>query len=68
MFGVIARIAAPQVDFGTMTGTVTDPSGAALPSVQINILQTEANFRFQTVTNGEGNSRVQSQNAARAPY
>jgi hypothetical protein len=57
---LIAGIAAPQVDFGTMTGTVTDPSGAALPLVQINILQTEANFRFQTVTNGEGNYRVQS--------
>ncbi len=55
-----ASSAFAQVDTGAITGRVTDSSGAAVPNVQINIVQTETNFRFQTVTNGEGIYRVQS--------
>lgn len=49
-----------QVDTGTITGRVTDPTGAAIPGVQVSLVQTETNFRFSAITNAEGIYRVQS--------
>lgn len=49
-----------QVDTGTITGRVMDPTGAAIPGVQVSLVQTETNFRFAAVTNSEGIYRVQS--------
>src|SRR5260370_11003074 len=49
-----------QVDTGTITGRVTDPSGSVVPSVRISLVQPETNFRFQAVTNAEGIFRIQS--------
>src|ERR1700693_3495695 len=49
-----------QVDTGTITGRVTDPSGSVIPGVRISLLQPETNFRFQAVTNAEGIFRIQS--------
>ncbi len=57
---LFASSAYAQVDTGAITGRVTDSSGAALPNAQVAIVQKETNFRFQTVTNGEGIYRVQS--------
>ena len=45
---------------GTITGTVTDPSGAAVPNVKVLVVQTDTNFESRAVTNGEGIYRVQS--------
>ena len=45
---------------GTITGTVTDPSGAAIPNVKIVVVQTDTNFESRAVTNAEGIYRVQS--------
>ena len=49
-----------QVDTGTITGTVTDPTGAPIPNVRVLVVQTETNFESRTVTNAEGLYRVQS--------
>jgi hypothetical protein len=43
-----------QLDRGTITGTVTDPSGAAIPSAKLNILHVGSGARFEVQTNAEG--------------
>src|SRR6266851_3599567 len=49
-----------QVSTGTITGMVTDPSGAAIPNVQVSVVQTETNIETRAITNNEGIYRVQS--------
>ena len=49
-----------QVDTGTITGRVTDPSGSVVPNVQITLIQPETSFRFEAVSNSEGIFRIQS--------
>src|SRR5689334_6955624 len=49
-----------QVDTGTITGRVTDSTGAVVPNAQVTIVQPETNFKFDSVTNNEGIYRVQS--------
>ena len=49
-----------QVDTATITGKVTDTTGAAMPNVQISVVQTETNFHFSSVTNNDGIYRIQS--------
>jgi carboxypeptidase family protein/TonB-dependent receptor-like protein len=49
-----------QISTGTITGTVTDPQGAAMPNVVVTAVQTETNFESRTVTNSEGLYRIQS--------
>jgi Carboxypeptidase regulatory-like domain/TonB-dependent Receptor Plug Domain len=58
-FGLVF-IASPQADTGVITGRVVDASDAAVPNVQISIVQTETNFHFTSVTNNDGIYRVQS--------
>ena len=43
-----------------ITGTVVDPSGAAVPSAKVSIVQTETNFHYESIANNEGIYRVQS--------
>ena len=49
-----------QMSTGTITGTVTDPQGAAIANVQVSVIQTETNFESRATTNSEGIYRVQS--------
>lgn len=49
-----------QVDTGTITGRVTDSSGAVVPNAQITVVQPETNFKFDSATNADGLYRVQS--------
>jgi hypothetical protein len=49
-----------QINTGTIAGTVTDPSGAAIPAVKVTVVQTETNFESHALTNSEGLYRVQS--------
>jgi hypothetical protein len=44
-----------QATFGNISGTVTDPAGAAIPNAQVTITDTERGSVFQTTTNGSGN-------------
>ncbi|MEO8025997.1 MAG: TonB-dependent receptor [Bryobacteraceae bacterium] len=43
---------------GTIEGTVTDPSGALVPNVQVSVLNTETGFRRSATTNENGFYRV----------
>ncbi len=49
-----------QVNTGTISGSVIDPSGAAIPNVQVTVVQLETNFETRVTTNNEGLYRVQS--------
>jgi hypothetical protein len=45
----------PAQEFrSTLTGKVTDPSGAAVPGVTIIAVKSDTNSKYQTVTNNEG--------------
>ena len=56
----LASIATGQIGTATITGRVTDPSGAVIPNVSVTVVQTETNFQFTAVTNDGGLFRVQS--------
>ena len=43
-----------QADQGTITGVVTDSTGAALPSAQVTLTNTDTGLAFQTKSNGAG--------------
>jgi hypothetical protein len=49
-----------QVGSATITGTVTDTTGAAVAGAKIVVLETSMNFESRTETNAEGIFRVQS--------
>lgn len=55
-----AQLVFGQADTGTITGRVTDSSGAVANGVQITVVQKENNFTFSSVTNNDGIFRVQS--------
>jgi len=44
-----------QAVFGNITGTVIDPSGAAVPNAEVTITDLERGLTYQTKTNEEGN-------------
>ncbi len=43
-----------QLDSGTFSGRVVDPSTAAIPSAAVSVVNTETNFVSDTKTNSEG--------------
>ena len=43
-----------QTDRGAIEGLVTDPSGAAVPSAQVQIVQIETNSKIDLATNENG--------------
>ena len=49
-----------QIGTSTLTGRVTDASGAVVAKVQVTVVQTSTNFTSHTVTNEEGLYRVLS--------
>ena len=55
-----APAAFAQVDTATVTGRVTDSTGAVVPNAQVTIVSATTNFRFETTTNNEGLYRIQS--------
>ena len=53
----LALVSAPFMaaqDTATMTGTVTDPSGSAVPSAQVTLLNTGTQFTRTVETNSSG--------------
>lgn len=44
-----------QAVFGNITGTVIDPSGAAVPHAEVTITDIDRGLTYQTQTNDEGN-------------
>ncbi|MFN7934059.1 MAG: TonB-dependent receptor [Bryobacteraceae bacterium] len=57
---VMGGVAYSQIGTSTITGRVTDTTGAVVPSVNVTVVQTGTNFTFNAVTNHEGLYRVQS--------
>jgi hypothetical protein len=55
-----AAVGFGQLGVGTITGRVTDTSGAVVPDAQITIVNTDTNFTFTSRTNSEGLFRVPS--------
>jgi hypothetical protein len=51
-----------QIGTSTITGRVTDSTGAVIPNVNVAVVQTTTNFTFSAVTNTEGLYRVLSLN------
>ncbi len=49
-----------QISTGTITGTLTDPQGAAVVGVKVLIVQTNTNFQTTSETNSDGFYRTQS--------
>jgi len=43
-----------QTTFGTLTGAITDPSGAVVPGVQVTLTNTGTNAKQVTTTNADG--------------
>ncbi len=54
-----------QFGTATITGRVTDPSGAVVPGVSVEVVHLETNFRYTAQTNAEGIYRVASLNPGR---
>src|SRR5216684_6601494 len=55
-----ASLALGQIGTSTITGRVTDSSGAVVPKVAVTVVNADTNFQFSTVTNEDGLFRVQS--------
>jgi hypothetical protein len=51
---LLAVSAFAQRDLGTIAGTVTDPSGAAVPSAKITITEVATNLSYTVVSNSVG--------------
>jgi len=54
MVVLFALTAMAQIQNGQFTGTVTDPSGAAVPNAKITITNQATNLSFTTTTNSSG--------------
>ncbi|HZD76473.1 MAG TPA: carboxypeptidase-like regulatory domain-containing protein, partial [Acidobacteriaceae bacterium] len=54
-FLLTAGIASAQVDQGTITGTVTDNTGAIVPGAQVTLTATDTGLTLQAKSNGSGN-------------
>ena len=60
VFLLCALAAFGQIGTSTITGRVTDPSGAVVPNVSVTVVNTGTNFQFMAQTNSDGLFRVQS--------
>jgi hypothetical protein len=54
LLAVFSQPAAAQILYGSLTGNVTDPSGAAVVGATVTITQTETNQTRTTTTNDSG--------------
>ena len=54
----LSTLAFAQGDRGAITGLITDKSGAAVPNVAIEAVNTATNARFETVSTGTGSYRL----------
>ena len=54
LLALIATTLTAQVDTGTLSGLVTDSSGAIIPGAQVKVTQEETNISATLPTNGAG--------------
>jgi len=55
---LLVATAFAQADRGTLTGTVTDPHGALMPTAQVSIRNPETGLQYETITTSTGNYSV----------
>src|SRR6202012_2506661 len=61
LLGLFAAIPAfSQLDTATVSGRITDSTGAVIAAAQITVVDIETNFESQSVANAEGIFRVPS--------
>ena len=60
LFSVLGFQAFAQIGTATITGTITDSTGAAVAGVKVLVVETSMNFESRSETNTEGLFRVQS--------
>jgi hypothetical protein len=53
-------VAHAQIGTSTITGRITDVTGAVVPGVSVTVVQTSTNFKFTALTNSQGIYRVPS--------
>src|SRR5262249_15945714 len=51
---LLAAPVLPQSQRGQFVGTVTDPSGSAIPAARIEVLKPETGVKIETLTNSSG--------------
>src|SRR5712692_8279756 len=51
---LFSSVAMAQVSTGSLSGTVTDPNGASVPSAKVSVTGTENGFKEETVTSEAG--------------
>jgi outer membrane receptor protein involved in Fe transport len=51
----LPRLARGQAVYGSIFGTVNDPTGAVVPNAKVTITDVEKNVKFETTTNADGN-------------
>jgi len=54
LLALFATLAVAQEFRSTLTGKVTDPSGAVVANAKVAAIKTDTNSRFETVTNSDG--------------
>ena len=58
VLGCAPFVLAQGTDLGTITGVVTDPSGAIVPNAKVVVLDLATNSPREAITNGDGVYRV----------
>ena len=62
IFGLVCVLlmpqAAAQAVYGSIFGTITDPSGAAVPGAKVTVTSATKGTTFETTTNADGNYSV----------
>src|SRR5215208_2665831 len=59
-FACLCTTLLAQTDRGTISGTVTDPSGAAVPDAKVVAIHTATNSTFNTVSTSTGDFTIPS--------
>ena len=60
LFVLAASSAFAQVNVTSMTGTVTDPTGAAVPGATVQAIALETGAKFTTTSNDRGEYAIPS--------
>jgi hypothetical protein len=55
---LVVAYARAQIDRASLTGTLTDTSGAVIPEVKIHAMAVDTQLHYETLTNKQGTYRL----------